>query len=464
MRILPLLLGLLSALTATAKSARPNLVFLLSDDHRWDALGCAGHSVLKTPELDQLASQGVRFENMFVTTSICAASRASIFTGLYERTHKYTFRTPPIRQKFFANAYPALLRTAGYRTGFAGKFGVGVAGGHKQAFDVFHSIGRGPYHKKQRDGSTRHETQLCGDRAIDFINEVPKGTPFCMSVSFNASHAEDGDKRPGAGHFPWPKVVDGLYDDVTIPPPLYSAPGVFESQPAYLKKSLNRQRYFWRWDTPEKFQTNMRAYYRMISGIDHVVGRIREALKEKGVAENTILVFSGDNGYYQGQRGFAGKWSHYEESLRVPLLIHDPRTPRHLQGRTAHQMALNIDIPATLLDYAGIPVPESYQGRSLRPIVDGGSPEHWRTDTFCEHLMDYGGLPKWEGVRGQRYTYARYFEQKQDAEQLHDLVADPGQLKNFATDPDYASVLAKMRKRTHQLRDQLGGPYQPRKK
>ena len=464
MRLPILLIALLPTLSATAKTPRPNLVFFLSDDHRGDSLGCAGHAILQTPELDAMARDGVRFENMFVTTSICAASRASIFTGLYERTHGYTFRTPPIRKEHFAESYPTLLRAAGYRTGFAGKFGVGVAGGHKGAFDVFHSIGRGPYHKKQPDGSTRHETQLCGDRAIAFIEDAPRDKPFCMSVSFNASHAEDGDKRPGHGHFPWPKVVDGLYDNLPMPPPLYSEPAVYESQPAYLKKSLNRQRYFWRWDTPEKYQTNLRAYYRMISGIDHVVGRVRKALEKKGVADNTVLVFTGDNGYYQGQRGFAGKWSHYEESLRVPLIIHDPRTPAHLRGRNAPQMALNIDLPATLLDYAGLPLPEAYQGRSLRPIVEGASPEHWRTDTFCEHLMDYGGIPKWEGVRGPRYTYARYFEQKHDAEHLHDLVADPGQLKNFASDPTYANILAKMRKRTDQLRDQLGGPYQPRKK
>ena len=459
-----ILISLLSALAVNARSTKPNIVFFLSDDHRWDSIGCAGHSILKTPELDKLARDGVRFENTFVTTSICAASRASILTGLYERTHGYTFRTPPIRKEHFANAYPTLLRSAGYRTGFVGKFGVGVAGGHKSSFDVFHPIGRGPYHKKQPNGSTRHETQICGDRAIEFIDKNPQAKPFCISISFNASHAEDGDKRPGHGHFPWPKVVDGLYEDITMPSPLYSAPEVFENQPAYLKNSLNRQRYFWRWDTEEKYQTNLRAYYRMISGIDHVVGRVRKALDAKGVSENTLIVFSGDNGYYQGQRGFAGKWSHYEESLRVPLIIYDPSISPYLRGRTAPQMALNIDLPATFIDYADLPLPESYQGRSLRQIIEGISPENWRNDTFCEHLMDYGGIPKWEGVRGTRYTYAHYFEQNSDSEHLHDLVADPAQLKNFAKDPSYAKILEKFRKRTQKLRDHLGGPYQPRKK
>ncbi len=455
------LLALSCHLSAFGEKDRPNLIFLLSDDHRWDSLGCAGHPILKTPNIDRLAKEGVRFKNMFVTTSICAASRASILTGLYERTHRYTFRTPPIGRSFSDNSYPALLRKAGYRTGFIGKFGVSVEGGQGNLFDYFQSIGRNPYLKKQKDGSLRHETQLAGDRAIEFIRANPKEKSFCLSVSFNASHAEDGDKRPGIGHFPWPRVVDGLYDDIQIPAARYSAPEIFEAQPEYLRKSLNRQRYFWRWNTPEKFQVNMRAYYRMISGIDHVVGRIREQLAQLGLARNTILIFSGDNGYYQGQRGFAGKWSHYEESLRVPLVIHDPRAPIKRQNQTAAQMALNIDIPATLLDYAGLKIPDSYQGRSLLPVMQGENPQDWREDTFCEHLMDYAAIPKWEGVRGPRYVYARYFQQKQDAEHLHDLKTDPGQLKNFVDNPGYKTVLDEMRKRTDELRDKLGGPFKP---
>lgn len=456
------LLGFLWSSQGALAAERPNILFFLVDDQRNDTLGCAGHPILETPTVDRLAETGVRFTNMFVTTSICAASRASIFTGLYERTHRFTFGTPPIEEPHVQASYPAVLHRHGYRTGFIGKFGVGVAGDGKSAmFDYFQPIGRNPYLKKQPDGTLRHESELAGDRAVDFLRSNPENRPFCLSVSFNAVHAEDADKRPGIGHYPWPAAVDGMYDEVTVPPPRLSGPEVFESQPDLLKNSLNRERFFWRWDTPEKYQSNIRAYFRMISGVDRVIGRVLEELERQGVAKNTVVIYSGDNGYYMGQRGFAGKWSHYEESLRVPLVIHDPRLSDSQRGRVLDAIVLNIDLAATFLDLAGVASPEHYQGRSLLPWVREEEVANWRNDFFCEHLMDAPGrIPKWEGVRQQRYVYARYFED--DYEFLHDLVADPDQLKNFAKDPEYATVLAGTRRRCDELRDRYGGPYVPR--
>ena len=430
---------------------RPNIVFFLVDDQRNDTLGCAVHPILKTPHVDCLASESVRFRNAFVTTSICAASRASIFTGLHERTHGYTFGKPPVPASYTDTSYPALLRQAGYRTGFIGKFGVGVTIGAKEAmFDSFTPLTRNPYHKKQTDGSFRHETELAGDRAIDFIAENPGDQPFCLSISFNAVHAEDNDKKD---HYPWPKAVDGMYDDEVIPPPRLGDPVIFESQPRFLRESMNRERHFWRWDTPEKYQRNMRAYFRMITGVDRVVGRVRDALAAHGLDKNTVVIYTADNGYYMGNRGFAGKWSHYEESLRVPLIIHDPRMSPALDGEPRDRMALNIDIPATMLEIAGVAPPAHYQGRSLVPLLRDAATSDWRTEFFCEHLMEHKAIPRWEGVRGERYVYARYFGQDPSYEFLHDLQVDPDQLTNFVADPAYAETLARMRRRCDQLRD-----------
>jgi arylsulfatase A-like enzyme len=429
---------------------QPNILFFLIDDQRNDTLGCAGHPILKTPVVDSLAAEGVRFENAFVTTSICAASRATIFSGLYERTHGFTFGTPPISVEHVEASYPALLRKAGYRTGFIGKFGVNAGkGGSSAMFDYFKQIGY-PYLQKQADGTLRHEAELAGDRAIEFLKENPKGKPFCLSVSFNSVHAVDDDME---NHYPWPKAVDGMYDDVEIPRPRLDDPAIFESQPEFLRKSMNRDRYFWRWDTPEKYQKNMRAYFRMISGVDRVIGRVRKGLEENGLAENTIIIYNGDNGYYMGERGFAGKWSHYEQSLRVPLIVYDPRATKKRRGKVRSEMALNVDLPATMLDYAGVDVPKHYQGRSITPLVRGRKVHNWRKDFFCEHLMNNESIPKWEGIRGERYVYARYFEQKPVYEFLHDLEKDPDELKNFASDANYGKILAKMRKRCDELRD-----------
>ncbi|MEE2990863.1 MAG: sulfatase-like hydrolase/transferase, partial [Planctomycetota bacterium] len=151
---------------------QPNIIFFLADDQRWDQMGCAGHPVIQTPNVDELAREGVRFRNMFVTTSICAASRASIFTGLYERSHRYTFRTVPISKEQTSLSYPALLKQNGYQTGFVGKFGVGVERGvTEEMFHYFKPLNRNPYHKPQADGSTRHVSQIAGDLAIEFLSQ-----------------------------------------------------------------------------------------------------------------------------------------------------------------------------------------------------------------------------------------------------------------------------------------------------
>jgi len=435
-----------------AAADKPNIVFFLADDQRNDQLGCYGHPHTKTPHIDKLAAAGTRFTNAFVTTSICAASRATIFTGLFERSHHFTFGTPPIAQTMVEQSYPSVLKAHGYKTGFVGKFGVQFQGGTQGAFDFFHPINRGPYFKPQPDGSRRHTTQLAGDAAIKFIQENRK-EPFMLSVSFNATHAEDNDK---VDHFPWPKVVDGMYENITIEPPKLSDPEIFESQPEFLRTSLNRERFFWRWDTPEKYEKNIKAYYRMLSGIDHVVGRVMQSLQETGIADNTIVIYTGDNGYYMGQRGFAGKWSHYEESLRVPMIIFDPRLENKAQVRD--EVVLNLDLASTFVAAAGIDIPEQYQGQDLNPLVAGRQIKGWREDFFCEHLFHVPGrIPKWEGVRGKRWVYANYFED--DFEFLHDLKTDPQQLHNLAKEGEYQGRLEQMRNRSIALRDSYGGEY-----
>jgi len=308
----------------------------------------------------------------------------------------------------------------------------------------------------------RHETELIVDRGIEFLKTQPSDKPFALNMWFNACHAEDGDRRPGIGHFPWPQAVDGMYDDDEIAPPRLGDPAIFNALPDFLQTTINRERYFWRWNTDEKYRTNMRAYYRMVSGIDGAIGRFIDALTEAGLADNTIIVYSADNGYYMGNRGLAGKWSHYEESLRVPLIVADPRLPKTQHGKVTDAQALNLDLPATFLDWAGAEVPRRYQGRSLQPIIADAAPANWRTETFHEHFAVRNRIPAFEGLRNDRFKYVRYFDHG-NHEFLHDLKNDPDELINLAGDSDHAELLAEMRQRTTDRVSELGGPLDPLK-
>lgn len=447
MKYLFLLLSLMTfALSAAEK---PNIVFFLIDDQRNDFLGCTGHPVVKTPNIDKLAENGTLFENAFVTTATCWVSRASILTGMYMRKHRFTGGM--IQPKFITTSYPMGLKKAGYQMAYFGKTHFKLdKKQQKMMFDEFTPVGRNPFHKKMRDGSLKHETDIIADHAINFIKNQHAEKPFFVSLNFNATHAEDGDKKD---HFPYPESAAHLYTGMTMPLPKLHDRKIFESQPDFMQNSMHADRYKWRWDTPEKYQHNMRNYLRMASGIDFALGRVVETLKDKDFLDNTIIVYSADNGYYAGDRGFAGKWTHYEQSLRVPLIIFDGRNKK---GQKTTQMALNIDLGATMLDYAGVPTPKEYNGKSLKPIIEGEAVD-WRNDFMGEFFSKHKSIPKWEGIRGERYVYASYPEE--GYEFLHDLQKDPNQLQNFAKNPEYKEILKKMRARFKEVSTPLGSPF-----
>ncbi len=448
--------------SAIAEATRPNILFLFTDDQRFDTLGCAGHPIVKTPTIDRLAAKGVRFENAFVTTPVCWVSRAVVLTGQWARSHAIRESVPTVKPESLEFIFPVVLRQAGYRTAHFGKWHLKAPPGFKpeKQYDEFEDITWNPYFKTMPDGSKRHETDIIGDRAIAFIESQPKDKPFCMNLWFNAAHAEDKDRRPGIGQHPWPQSTDGMYDDIPIPRPRLDSMSIYDAHPQFLKKSINRSRFFWGYDTPGKFQTNVRAYYRMISGIDKAVARVLTALDKAGLSDNTIVVYSGDNGYYLGDRGFQGKWSHFEESLRVPMVIYDPRIPASGQGRVLKEMALNVDLAATFVDWAGLPKLAQYEGRSLAPFVRGEKVADWRNHFFCEHL-DLAPTLTWEGIRGERYVYARYFDQKPPYEFLYDLKTDPDELSNLAQQSSAIAVLRDMRALCDKEMNARGGALLP---
>ncbi len=429
--------------TSQADTTRPNIIFILTDDQRWDALGSAGNPIIETPALDTLSAEGSTFSNAFVTTPICAASRASIMTGTLERTHGFTFGTPPLRREFADIAYPKLLRDAGYRTGFIGKFGMTYADdSEKEHFDFYDRPSRGfygiAYYRLTSDHTGhQHVTEVIGDRSLAFIDEaVEDPRPFCLSISFNAPHAEDLDPN----QYIYPQGLASLYEDVTIPPAPLSDIRFFEAQPEWVRTGLNRVRWHWRFDDAQKYQRMVKGYYRMISGVDRQVGRIRDQLHEMGLADNTIIIFTSDNGYFLNERQFAGKWLMYENSIRVPLVIYDPRASAPL---VLPHLSLNIDIAPTILTYAGIAVPTAMQGLPLQTVMRDPD-QGLRKSFLCEHLFDHPRIPRSEGVRTERYKYFRYLDHPEH-EELYDLTADPHEKHNLATDPGHADVLKELR-------------------
>ncbi|TWO34589.1 Bacterial alpha-L-rhamnosidase [Seonamhaeicola sediminis] len=429
---------------------KPNIIFILTDDQRFDAIGYAGNQFVETPEMDDLAKSGTYFHTAIVTTPICAASRASIFTGLHERTHNYNFQTGNIRDEYMANSYPTLLKNNGYYTGFFGKYGVRYNGLEKQ-FDEYDEYDRNNrfkdrrgYYYKTIDNDTVHLTRYTGQQALDFIDKnATNEKPFCLSLSFSAPHAHDGAPE----QYFWQNTTDGLLQDTTIPEPALGDDKYFLAQPKMVRDGFNRLRWTWRYDTPEKYQHSLKGYYRMISGIDLEIKKIREKLKAKGIDKNTVIILMGDNGYFLGERQFAGKWLMYDNSVRVPLIIFDPRVDKH---QDIKDMVLNIDVPQTIADIAGVKAPDTWQGKSLLPIVNQETNNIGRDTILIEHLWDFEPIPPSEGVRTKKWKYFRYVNDK-SLEELYDLEKDPQEVKNLIGKKKYKAVADKLRAKLDEL-------------
>ena len=423
---------------------RPNIIFILTDDQRFDALGYAGNTLIHTPQMDELAKSGTYFTNAMATTPICAASRASILTGLYERTHHYDFSSKGISSSHMETSYPTILKNNGYQTAFYGKYGVRYDSLEKQ-FDVYESYDRNGNFKDKRgyffktlDKDTVHLTRYTGQKAIDFIADVNKSKPFCLSLSFSAPHAHDNAED----QYFWQQESDKLLQEITIPDPELGADIYFNEQPEFVRDGFNRERWYWRYDSPEKYQHSVKGYYRMISGIDREIGKMRAELVKRGLDKNTVIILMGDNGYFLGERQLAGKWLLYDNSVRVPLIVYDPREKKHYDS---DEMALNIDVPSTILDLAGVKQPDSWHGKSLMPIVKYGSTSLERDTVLLEHLWDFKHIPPSEGVRTKDWKYFRYIKHK-SFEELYYLKDDPKEINNLAFDPKYTDKLNAFRK------------------
>ena len=441
---LVLIAGLLSAPARGADPKPVNIVVLYADDWRFDTLGCAGNPIVKTPILDQMAREGVRFTHNCVTTAICGVSRASLFTGQWMSRHgdpaMLPFKTP------WAETYPGLLRANGYYVGHIGKW-------HNGKFPAENfDFGRAYYGKhwiKQPDGTEIHVTKKNGEDALEFLRGRPADKPFCLTLAFFAPHAEDSNPKQ---YLPQPESM-ALYQDVTIPVPKTATDEYFHRLPSFIdEKNEGRVRYHWRFDTPEKYQTMMKNYYRLCSEVDATCGRVLEELKKEGVLDNTLVIFTGDNGYFHGEHGLADKWYPHQESILVPLIIRDPRLATEKRGGTNDDFTLNVDLAPTFLAATHVPAPATMQGRDIAPLYLSSKKPEWRMEFFYEHAMlkTKEFIPASEALvrKDWKYFYWPDFQR----EQLFHVAADPLEENDLFDDPAQAERLAEMRKRFAELK------------
>ena len=426
----------------------PNIIVIVTDDQRWDAIGYAGNEIIITPEQDQLAKEGAYFKKAFVTTPICGASRATIITGLYERKHKFTLGGAKLDSVYNQENYAYELQEKGYKTGFFGKLGIKNNGNLTKSFSEHEVFDRNNkfkdhrgYYYKTIGKDTVHLTRYTGHKALNFIENTDKDQPFCLSISFSAPHAHDGAWEGIQKQYFWQEEVDEYFRDLEIPGPKNASEERFDALPKGIRDGFNRTRWYWRYDTPDRYQESLKGYYRMIGGVDNELGKIRALLKARGIENNTIIIWMGDNGYFLGERQIAGKWLMYDNSVRVPLIIFDPRVNQHFDVR---DMVANVDLAATILDFAGINSKLKTHGNSLVPYVRTGKSPFKREELLIEHLWDKKPIPSSEGIRTEKWKFMRYRDiEAQD--ELYDLIYDPEELNNLSNHPDYANVVLEMR-------------------
>ena len=443
-----------SASLLAAQSDRPNILFIQTDDQRIDDLGCYGNSSIQTPHIDQFAKEGVRFLNHFVTTSICCCSRASILTGQYMRRHGVQDFATPLSAAQFAETYPVILRQNGYRTAFVGKYAIGSPAGTTkdlalpaQQFDYWLGFPQSIDFKQTVDGKLRHLTPYMTEKAIDFLDSTPASQPFCLSLNFKEPHGPFNYFDPDHPN---------AYETATPKPPATYTKTEFEALPAFLRTSLSGNKSGeWPANPEKKFLDDVRICFRLVSGVDAAVGRVMAALRRLNRDANTVVIFTSDNGSLRGAHGLWGKWFPYEESIRVPLIIRDPRMPAASRGATRDQMTLNIDIAPTILGIAGLPPAKRMQGQGLAPILKDPRLAG-RDEWFYEHTYNTDPprlpIPPSEAVRTRQWKYTRYTKETPVFEQLFDLKKDPAESHNLAGNPAHQKTLANLRARCNALR------------
>jgi arylsulfatase A-like enzyme len=434
---------------------RMNMVFLLTDDQTIYSMGCYGNEDVQTPHMDSLARDGIAFDRHYDTTAICMASRATIFTGLFEYRNGCNFDHGHLVREHWDKSYPILLREAGYRTAIAGKIGIEVSDkseDNKKGYlpeDDFDFWGAGPgqtsYDTKKNKSMAKyaeeypHASVSYGAFGRDFIKEMAEGdAPFCLSISFKAPH------MPAT---PDPQF-DHVYEGKTFRKPANYGR---ENGEHFSKQSREGRQYerFESWGYKDRYDEVMATYHQQIYGVDVAIGMIREALEEAGIANHTAIIFTSDNGFLCGSHGYGSKVVPYEESSRVPMLMYIPGHENSGKQLRSSALTGNTDFFPTMLELAGVEVPDGIDGKSLLPLYDNPEAE---THTQLPLINVWG--PKAVQSLGVvtkewKYIYWPYDESDglRKTEEMYHLAKDPHELIDLVANPEHEVMLKELRQK-----------------
>ena len=487
MRTIGVTLLLTLAASAQAQSGRPNIVFIMSDDHAAHAIGAYGSRVNRTPNIDRLAREGALLRNVFATNSICTPSRAAILTGQYSHINGVTMFN---RFDSARLTVARLLQRAGYHTGMIGKWHLGS---DPVGFDRWEILpGQGAYFdpimytaESETTYTGRYVTDVITDRGIEFIRRRPRGRPFFLMLHHKAPHRSWEPDSTHAAQFanrwiPEPPTLwddyatrtDALHEneqrvardltrrDLKLPPPTGMSPQdrdawltvkpdtVFVAHGSELRVRLTGERLV-RW----KYQRYMQDYLATVQSVDDNVGRLLDYLDRSGLTRNTIVIYTSDQGFFLGDHGMYDKRFMYEESLRMPFLVRWPAAIR--AGTRGDAIALNVDFAPMFLEVAGLPVPAEMQGRSLLPLLRGRSPSDWRSAMYYRYYHDPGhhNTRAHYGIR--TLTHKLIYFWKKDQWELFDLVADPFELHNLYGQPGHERLTADLKASLARLKREL---------
>lgn len=436
--------------------ARPNFVFFHGEGMRWDELSCAGNTIIHTPNFDRIAHQGIIFNNSFCTNALCSPSRASALTGMYSHSTGVVDNRPraiPDSIPTFAD----VLHQAGYEVGMFGK--VHVYGLEKRNWDYYFGIdsaGANYYHPvitESENGNVKPPKQYEGyfddlvtNQALEWINQ-PREKPFCLFLWFLAPHAPFYRARRNAD----------LYNGIAIPKPTTFDDDIkgYPGKPHAFTIGWNKMvTGIYGNDDPRSLEEVVKDHYAGVVMTDENAGRVMHALEKQGVLDDTAIMLSSDHGFFLGEWGFYNKMLMHEPSIRVPLALRYPRMAK--AGAKCEKMVLSVDLAPTFLELAGIKQPESMQGRSLVPLLEGGDISDWRKDWLYEYY-DERYAARSRGIRTKKFKLIHYWEPPEEYE-LYDLETDPRELNNLYGDSRYAKIAEELKQRIHQLRVETKDP------